>query len=38
MPDFVVLDRNILKISVQEILRTKILATVGDGEVMHGRL
>ncbi|KAF8627222.1 hypothetical protein AX15_004474 [Amanita polypyramis BW_CC] len=36
--DFVVLDRNIVEIPMQEILRTKVIATVVDGEVMYGRL
>jgi predicted amidohydrolase YtcJ len=36
--DFVVLDRNIMTVPVEEILQTKVLATVLDGVVQFGRL
>ncbi|KAH9986218.1 amidohydrolase family-domain-containing protein [Russula compacta] len=36
--DFVVLDRDIMRIPIEEILRTKVLATVVDGQVAYGRL
>lgn len=36
--DFVVLDRDIMKVPVDEILRTKVLATVVDGQIMYGKL
>lgn len=35
--DFVVLDRDIMKVPVDEILRTKVLATVVDGQIMYGK-
>jgi predicted amidohydrolase YtcJ len=36
--DFVVLDRDIMRVPLQEILGTKVLATVVDGQVMYGSL
>jgi predicted amidohydrolase YtcJ len=36
--DFVVLDRDIMTIDAQEILETKVLATVVDGIVQYGSL
>lgn len=36
--DFVVLERDIMRIPLEEILRTKVLATVVDGHVAYGRL
>jgi predicted amidohydrolase YtcJ len=36
--DFVVLDKDIMKIDAQEILDTKVLATVVDGIVQYGIL
>jgi len=36
--DFVVLDRDIMTIPIQEILETKVLATVVDGQVEYGIL
>ena len=36
--DFVVLDRDIMKVPMPEIPQTKVLATVVDGEVMYGNL
>lgn len=36
--DFVVLDRNIMTVPAEEILQTKVLATVLDGVVQFGRL
>ena len=36
--DFVVLDRDIMTVPASEILETKVVATVIDGEVAYGRL
>lgn len=36
--DFVVLDRNIMTVAAEEILQTKVLATVLDGVVQFGIL
>ena len=36
--DFVVLDRDIMRIPLEEILGTKVLATVVDGQVAYGNL
>ncbi|KAJ4481117.1 amidohydrolase family-domain-containing protein [Lentinula aciculospora] len=36
--DFVVLDRNIMQVPFQEILETKVVATVVDGKVAYGAL
>lgn len=36
--DFVVLDRNIMTVPFQEILGTKVSATVIDGKVVYGAL
>ena len=36
--DFVVLDRDIMTVNAQEILQTKVLATVVDGVVQYGVL
>jgi predicted amidohydrolase YtcJ len=36
--DFVVLDRDIMRVPLEEILSTKVLATVVDGQVAYGRL
>ena len=36
--DFVVLDRDIMTVNAQEILQTKVLATVVDGVVQYGLL
>lgn len=36
--DFVVFDRDIMKVPVDEILQTKVIATVVDGEVAYGKL
>lgn len=36
--DFVVLDRNIMTVAAEEILQTKVLATVLDGVVQFGRV
>ncbi len=36
--DFVVLDRDIMTLPVQEILQTKVCATVIDGRVAYGTL
>ncbi|KAJ7647632.1 amidohydrolase family-domain-containing protein [Roridomyces roridus] len=36
--DFVILDRNIMEVNLQDILRTKVVATVIDGEVAYGNL
>ncbi|KAF8627591.1 hypothetical protein AX17_006164 [Amanita inopinata Kibby_2008] len=36
--DFVVLDRDIMTVPFGEILKTKVVATVVDGDVMYGRL
>ncbi|KAI0298997.1 amidohydrolase 3 [Multifurca ochricompacta] len=36
--DFVVLDRNIMQVPLEEILGTRVLATVVDGQVVYGSL
>jgi predicted amidohydrolase YtcJ len=36
--DFVVLDRDVMRVPVEEILGTKVLATVVDGKVAYGSL
>ena len=36
--DFVVLDRDIMRVPLEEILHTKVLATVVDGQVAYGSL
>jgi predicted amidohydrolase YtcJ len=36
--DFVVLDRDIMTVPVKEILGTRVLATVIDGQVAYGSL
>ena len=36
--DFVVLNRNIMTVPAEEILQTRVLATVLDGVVQFGRL
>jgi predicted amidohydrolase YtcJ len=36
--DFVVLDRDIMTIPIAEVLETKVLATVVDGDVVYGSL
>jgi hypothetical protein len=36
--DFVVLDRNIMTVAAEEILQTKVLATVLDGVAQFGRI
>ncbi|KAI9459905.1 amidohydrolase 3 [Lactarius psammicola] len=36
--DFVVLDRDIMQVPLEEILDTRVLATVVDGQVAYGRL
>jgi len=36
--DFVILDKNIMTVPVDEILSAKVRATVIDGEVMYGTL
>jgi predicted amidohydrolase YtcJ len=36
--DFVVLDRDIMHVPMDEILSTKVLATVVDGQVAYGSL
>ncbi|KAJ7584940.1 amidohydrolase 3 [Mycena floridula] len=36
--DFVVLDRDIMKVPVKDILGTKVIATVIDGKVVYGQL
>ena len=36
--DFVVLDRDIMRVPVGEILGTRVLATVVDGQVAYGSL
>lgn len=36
--DFVVLDRDVMKLPMHEIPQTKVLATVVDGEVMYGKM
>jgi predicted amidohydrolase YtcJ len=36
--DFVVLDRDIMQVPLKEILGTKVLATVVDGQVAYGSL
>ncbi len=36
--DFVVLDRDIMRVPLEEILGTKVLTTVVDGEVAYGSL
>ena len=36
--DFVVLDRDIMRVPLSAILETKVLATVVDGEVAYGTL
>ena len=35
--DFVVLDRDIMTVPVEEVLDTRVLATVVDGQVAYGR-
>ena len=36
--DFVILDRDIMRVPMEEILSTKVLATVVDGQVAYGSL
>lgn len=36
--DFVVLDRDIMTVPFREILQTRVLATVVDGQVVYGSL
>jgi predicted amidohydrolase YtcJ len=36
--DFVVLDRDIMRVPLKEILGTKVLATVVDGQIVYGSL
>ena len=36
--DFVVLDRDIMKVPLEEVLDTRVLATVVDGQVAYGHL
>jgi len=36
--DFVVLDKDIMTLPVDEILKTKVVATVVDGTVVYGNL
>jgi predicted amidohydrolase YtcJ len=36
--DFVVLDRDIMRVPLEEILGTKVLATVVDGQIVYGSL
>ena len=36
--DFVVLDRDIMTVPVEEIVKTRVLATVVDGKVAYGDL
>jgi predicted amidohydrolase YtcJ len=36
--DFVILDRDIMTVPVEEILGAKVIATVIDGEVVYGKL
>jgi hypothetical protein len=36
--DYVVLDRDIMRVPLAEILSTKVLATVVDGQVAYGAL
>jgi predicted amidohydrolase YtcJ len=36
--DFVVLDRDIMQVPVEEILDTRVLATVIDGQIAYGSL
>ena len=36
--DFVVLDRDIMRVPLEEILSTKVLATIVDGQVAYGSL
>ena len=36
--DFVVLDRDIMRVPLEEILGTRVLATVVDGQVAYGSL
>lgn len=36
--DFVVLDRDIMRVPLEEVLSTKVLATVVDGQVAYGGL
>lgn len=36
--DFVVLDRDIVRVPLEEILGTRVLATVVDGQVAYGNL
>jgi len=36
--DFVVLSKDIMKIPVDEILKTEVLATVMDGVVVYGKV
>ena len=36
--DFVVLDRDIMRVPLEEILDTRVLATVVDGQVAYGSL
>lgn len=36
--DFVILDKDIMTVSAEEILDTKVVATVVDGTVVYGNL
>jgi predicted amidohydrolase YtcJ len=36
--DFVVLDRDIMRVPLEEVLSTKVLATVVDGQIAYGGL
>lgn len=36
--DFVVLDRDLMKVDVKDILNVKVIATVMDGKVVYGQL
>jgi predicted amidohydrolase YtcJ len=36
--DFVVLDRDIMNVPIEQVLQAKVLATVVDGEVVYGGL
>jgi predicted amidohydrolase YtcJ len=36
--DFVILDRDIMTVPMEEILGAKVIATVIDGEVVYGKL
>jgi predicted amidohydrolase YtcJ len=38
LADFVILSKDIMTVSVSEILSTKVLGTVIDGKVVYGKL